>query len=129
MSPLKKTQKENQKQIAKQQADIEKYKTSISATVKERNDTEARLNRTKPLDELEERYETLKRENEEDQRVRDDENASPSEKQAAADRIAEREEEMERLAPQIQHREEALPLRKRVKNIFKNMAGHCKRLF
>ena len=55
----------------------------------------------------------------EDQRVRDDENASPSEKQAAADRIAEREEEMERLAPQFQQKEEALPLRERVKNIFK----------
>ena len=80
---------------------------------------EAGLNRTKPLDELEERYKTIKRENEEDQRVRDDENASPSEKQAAADRIVEREEEMERLAPQIQQREEVLPLRERVKNIFK----------
>ena len=71
------------------------------------------------LDELDERYETLKRENEKDQRVIDDENATSSDKQAAADRMAERREEMKRLARQIQQREEALPLRERVKRIFK----------
>ena len=49
----------------------------------------------------------------------DDENASPSEKEAAAARIEERDEELTRLEPQIQEREEALPLRERVKNIFK----------
>ena len=80
---------------------------------------ERNLNRTKPLDELDERYETLKRENEEDQIVIDDENATSSDKQAAAARMEERREELERLAPQIQEREEALPLRERVKNIFK----------
>ena len=49
----------------------------------------------------------------------DDENATSSDKQAAAARMEERREELERLAPQIQEREEALPLRERVKNIFK----------
>ena len=58
------------------------------------NETEAGLNRTKPLDELDERYETLKRENEEDQKVIYDPNASESDKQAAADRRAERNEEI-----------------------------------
>ena len=79
---------------------------------------ERNLNTTKPLDELEGTYETLIRENEEDQRIIDDENAYSDDKQAAEDRIANREERMERLAPQIQEREEALPLRERVKNIF-----------
>ena len=49
----------------------------------------------------------------------DDENASPSEKEAAAARIEERDEELTRLEPQIQEREEAVALRERVKNIFK----------
>ena len=80
---------------------------------------EAELNRAKLLDELEERYETLKRANEEDQRVIDDENATSSDKQAAEARMEERREELERLEPQIQQRKEALPLRERVKNIFK----------
>ena len=57
--------------------------------------------------------------NEEDQRVIDDPNASESEKQAAADHRAERIEEMETLAPQIQQREETLHLHERVKRIFK----------
>ena len=52
-------------------------------------------------------------------KIVDDDNATSSDKQAATERIIEREEEMERLGPQIQEREEALPLRERVKNIFK----------
>ena len=80
---------------------------------------ERNLNRTKPLDELEERQETLKRQNVEDQCIKDDGNAFTSEKQAAEDRIAERNEQLATLDPQIQERQEALPLRERVKNIFK----------
>ena len=114
-----KQQQQQQKEKAKKLANIGKLRIELSAKTKERNETEAGLNRTKPLDELEERYETLKRENEEDQRVIDDENATSSDKQAAADRIIERDEKMERLAKQIQQREETLPLRERVKNIFK----------
>ena len=80
---------------------------------------ERNLNRSKPLTELEERKETLERKNMDDKRIMDDENASPSEKQAAAACIAERDEQLAILDPQIQEREEALPLRERVKNIFK----------
>ena len=76
---------------------------------------EAGLNRTKPLDELEEQKETLKRQIEEDKRVIADENASPSDREAAEARVEEREEELARFDPQIEEREEALPLRKRVK--------------
>ena len=108
-----------QKQKTKKQADVDKLRTSYSAKVKERNETEAGLNRTKPLDELEERDETLKRQIEEDQRIINDENVSPSEKQARAERIAENTGERKRLAPQMRQREEALPLRERVKKIFK----------
>ena len=118
MADTKKKIKENAKEDAIVQKNVDKLTKSISSTMK-RNETESGLNRTKPLDELDERYETLKRENEEDQKVIDDPNASESDKQAAADRRAERNEEMERLAPQIQQREKAFPLRERVKRIFK----------
>ena len=115
---LKESQKK-QKQKTTLQKNVDKLKTPYAAKVKERNDTEAGRNRTKPLDELEELCETLKRKNEEDQRIIDDANGPSEEKQAAANRIAERGKEMERLASQIQEREEALPLRERVKNNFK----------
>ena len=119
LATLQKRKKEQSKEEAKLKKDVDKLKASISAKTKETIDMETRLNRTKPFDELEETYETLKCENEEDQRIIDDENAHSDDKQAAEDRIANREERMERLAPQIQEREEALPLRERVKNIFK----------
>ena len=48
-----------------------------------------------------------------------DENATPSEREAAETRVAEREEELARLRRQVQEREEAWPLWERVKDIFK----------
>ena len=129
LKEVQKKQKEQDKEKAKLQTNVDQLGTSLSTKVKERNDTEAGLNRTKPLDELEERYETLKREIEEDRRIINDENASPSEKQAAADRIAEKEEEMERLAPQVQERKKLFLCVRGLKISSRNMAGHCKRLF
>ena len=114
-----KIQKHRAKERGQLQKDVDKLSATAAAKVKERDAIEAGLNRTKTLDEMEERYETLKRANEEDQRVLDDENATSSDKQAAEARMEERREELERLEPQIQQREEALPLRERVKNIFK----------
>ena len=80
---------------------------------------EARLNRTKPLDELETEREDLKRKIKEDMETMYDENASLAQKSEATARFEARTAELERLEPQIQQREEALPLRERVKNIFK----------
>ena len=80
---------------------------------------EARLNRTKPLDELETEREDLKRKIKEDMETMYDENASLAQKSEATARFEARTAELERLDPQIQEREEALPLRERVKNIFK----------
>ena len=80
---------------------------------------EARLNRTKPLDELETEREDLKRKIKEDMETMYDENASLAQKSEAIARFEARTAELERLEPQIQQREEALPLRERVKNIFK----------
>ena len=99
--------------------EVERLKRQYAGQKQRRDATEADLNSTKPLNELKERYETLKRANDEDQLVIDDENATSSDKQAAAERMEERREELERLEPRVQQREEALPLRERVKNIFK----------
>ena len=107
------------KQRDKATSEVARLQRQYAAKKRERDATEAGLNSTKPLEALEERYETLKRENEEDQKVIDDENATSSDKQAAEARMEGRRKELERLGPQIQQREEALPLRERVKNIFK----------
>ena len=57
--------------------------------------------------------------NEEDQAIINDEDASELDKEAAEDRIAERNEELARLHTQIAEREDAMPLREKIKEIFK----------
>ena len=116
---LKQLQTRKDKILATVKQALDKAKRALSAKTKQRDETELGLNRTKSLKELEERLETLKRENEEDHKIVNDDNATSSDKQAASVRITERNEEIERLAAQIQQREESLPLRERVKNIFK----------
>ena len=57
----------------------------------------------------------LQRQNDEDEAVIENADASPSEKEAARKRVAARTEELARLQKEIAERENALPLRKRVK--------------
>ena len=104
---------------AKKQTRVNELRASLAAKERERNTMEARLNDTRTLDELKEQEAELQRQNEEDQAVIDNEDASPSDKQAAEGRVAERQEELARLRTQIDERERALPLRERVKEIFK----------
>ena len=104
---------------AKAQKSVDQLRASLAAKERERNTMEAGLNDTRTLDELKEQEAELQRKNEEDQAVIDDENTSPSDKQAAEGRVAERQEELARLQTQIDERERALPLRERVKEIFK----------
>ena len=61
----------------------EQLRASLAAKESERNTMEARLNDTRTLDELKEQEAELQRQNEEDQAVIDNEDASPSDKQAA----------------------------------------------
>ena len=86
---------------------------------RKRNYLEEGLNSTKLLDELNEQEVELQRNNEEDQAIIDDENTSPSERKAAEGRVAKRNEEMTCLQRQIKERKRALPLRERIKEIFK----------
>ena len=104
---------------AKEQTRVNQLRASLAAKESERNTMEARLNDTRTLDELKEQEAELQRQNEEDQAVIDNEDASPSDKQAAEGRVEERQEELARLQTQIDERERALPLRERVKEIFK----------
>ena len=85
---------------------------------KEKNDIEEGLNSTKPLDEQNEQEAELQRKNKY-QAIINDENTSPSERETAERRVAERNEKIARLQTQIEERERVLPLRERIKNIFK----------
>ena len=79
----------------------------------------AALKDNERLKALVERERDLKLQNEEDQKIIQDENTSPSERQAAEGRVAERNEELDRLQTQIGEIESAMPLRERVREIFK----------
>ncbi|KAL9958537.1 hypothetical protein ACROYT_G035569 [Oculina patagonica] len=107
------------KQKTKEQTRVDQLRASLAAKERERNTLQERLNDTRALDDLKEQEAELKRQNDEDQAVIQDENTSPTDKQAAEERVAERTEELARLQTQIAERERALPLRERIKEIFK----------
>ena len=110
-----KTAKEQDK-VAKE---VERLKRQYENQRQKRDTTEANLNRTKPLDELEREREELKRKIEEYREIMNDKDATSRERTVAGERFSEITYELARLGPQIQEREEELPLRERVKNIFK----------
>ena len=97
---------------------MDRERAKLTEKERERNLIEERLNSTKPLNDLKEQESELKRQNE-DQAIAQDENTSPSEREAAEARVADRNEELARLQTQIEERERALPLREGVKEIFK----------
>ena len=115
LAGLQKQAKDNEKIQAK----VDREKKKLYEIERERNTIEERLNSTKLLDELEDDEARLKRLNEEDQAVIDDVNASEFDKDAARERIAARDEDLLRLKAQISERENSLPLRERIKEIFK----------
>jgi len=89
------------KEINKLKDKVERIKTLREIKESETNAMEERLNQTKPLDALKERKSELQRQNEEDQAIIQDENASPDYKDDAQERVAERNEEIARLETQI----------------------------
>jgi len=105
------------KQKAEEKAQKERAK--LDEMVKKRNLMEERLNSTKPLDDLNEQEAELRQQNAEDQAIIDATDTSSSDRQAAEARVEERNEELARLQTQIAEREEAMPLRERIKEIFK----------
>ena len=107
------------KEKDKAEREVARLKRQYDDRKKKRDATEASLNRTKPLETLEVEEETLKRKIKEDQQILNDENASSEERNNAYERYTANVDELARLESQVQEREEALPLRERVKNIFK----------
>jgi len=103
----------------KEQAKVDRLRASLAAKESETSAMEERLNQIKLLDELKEQESELQRKNDEHQAIIQDENASPSQKEAAEGRVAERNEEIARLQTQIAERERGRPLLERVKEIFK----------
>ena len=119
-----KKQEKEYAQTAKEQdkvaKEVERLKRQYKNQRQKRDTAEATLNKTKPLDELEREREELKRKiEEEDRLIMNDKDATSRERMVAGERFSENTDELARLDPQIQEREQELPLRERVKNIFK----------
>ena len=110
-----------QKQVKakeKEQAKVDKIKSDLAKKQK-RNTLEERLNTTKTIDELNEREAELKKQIETDKVILEDENTSSQLRAEIEARIAENEEELPRLGTQIEEIEREIPLREKIKNIFK----------
>ena len=122
---LKTKQKEREelqkksKNKEKTQEKIDQLQSSISEEKRKRNALEENLNSTKTFDALKEHEIHLQLLNEEDQAIIQDEMATSLDKEAAEERVAARNEELARLQTQIDEREATMPLRERVRWIFK----------
>ena len=71
----------------KAQAKVDTLKASLAAKESKRNTVEERLNSKKLSDDLKERESELRRQNEEDQAILQEENTSPSDREAAEARV------------------------------------------
>ena len=74
----------------KAQEKVHRLKVSLAAKERERNAVEERLNSTKLLDYLKERKSKLQHQNKEEQPILQDENASPSDREAAKAQVGEK---------------------------------------
>ena len=119
MAPLEKLAKKHGQKKNKERDTVNKRRKDIAEKERKTNDLEEGLNSTKTLDELNEQEAELQRKNVEDQAIINDENTSPSEREAAEGGMAERNEEIARLQTPIKERVRALPPRERIKEIFK----------
>ena len=122
---LKTKQKENA-QLQKNYEDSQKksqkigqLETSILEEEQKRDLLERNFNSTRSFDALKKQENNLLRQNEEDQAIINDEDAAEFDKEAAEERIAARNEELARLQTQIAEREDAMPLREKINEIFK----------
>ena len=125
---LKEKKKENE-QIQKNYEDSQKQtqkigqvETGILIEERTRDSLQKKFNSTRSFDVLKEQESNLLRQNEDDQAIIDDDGAAEMDKEAARERIAARNEELPRLRTQIAEREDAMPLREKIKEIFKNTA-------
>ena len=91
---------------------------NISKLEKERKEKQDKFFKTMQTEIIIEREEEIKKQNE-DEKILNDENAFPQDRQLAEERIAERNEEFAGLQAIVQEREEAMLLREKINEIFK----------
>ena len=108
-----------EKKSPENKTSIDDLKDKISKKETEKKAKEREFYGTKQTEEIKEREEEIKKQNEGDEKILNDENVFPPDKQAAEERIAQRNEELAGLQTLIQEREETMPLRERIKEIFK----------
>ena len=111
--------KKKSKNKEKRQEKIDQLQSSISEEERKRNALEENLYSTKTFDALKEHEIYLQRLKEEDLAIIQDEMATSLDKEAAEERVEARNEEIARLKTEIAEREAAMPLRERVREIFK----------
>ena len=118
---LQKNYEEGQKKKQK----IGQLDTSLLQEEQKRDSLERNLYSTRSFDVLKEKENFILLQNKEDEAIIDDDGAAEMDKEAAVERIAARNEELARMQTQIAEREEAMPLRERIKEIFKKKWRHC----
>ena len=117
---IKQKEKEDlQKKLKTAGQTADQLESSISEEKRKTNAMEERLNSTKTFDALKEQERHLLRLNEEDQVIIQDEMERSIDKEAAEERVAARNEEIARLQTYMAEREANMPLRERVREIFK----------
>ena len=112
--------------LAKAAKEAQQLQQDINKTLLSKGETERRLGQLKgqkdaiqPLDELKQKAADLNEHITEDRRIIEDENTSPSEREAAQGRLATQNQELARVNAEIEARERQRPLLERVKEIFK----------
>ena len=106
-------------QKRKIQQELNRTRLRKGETERRLGELKARKDDSQPLDRLKQRAEELNQHITEDLRLVEDENTSPSEREAARERLAVRNEELKTLNEEIEARERQRPLLERVKDIFK----------
>ena len=107
------------KNTEKRQEKIDQLQSSIYEEERKRNELEENLYSTKTFDALKEEKIHLERLNEEDRAIIQDEMATSFDKEAAGEREAARNEEIAWINTRLAEREATMPLRERVREIFK----------
>ena len=106
-------------QVRKLQQELNNTRLRKGETERHLGELKARKDDSQPLDKLKQRAEDLNQNITEDIHLIEDENTSPSEREAARERLAVRNEELEMVNEEIEARERQRPLLERVKDIFK----------
>ena len=107
------------KKLVKNAKDKQGEQQTISEEERKRNELEDKFYSTKSFDDLKEFKNHLQRQNEIDEAIIKDENATPFDREAAQERFAARADKMARISTRMDERVAEMPLRERVREILK----------